>query len=84
MKHVKTCWADTEMVDMRRPYIPRGCDQQGRYLEAAHAASEHDDEPAPTSLDKVMEWLTPARFWACYALVICAAMLGVWFARGAV
>lgn len=25
------------------PRIPKGCDQQGRYPEAAHAASEVDD-----------------------------------------
>ena len=30
------------------PYQPLGCDQQGRYPEAAHAASEwpDDDDPA--------------------------------------
>ena len=30
---------------MKTPYIARGLDQQGRYPEAAHAASEYDDEP---------------------------------------
>lgn len=30
-------------VGLHRPYIPKGCDQQGRYPEAAHAASEIED-----------------------------------------
>lgn len=29
----------------RIPRIPKGCDQQGRYPEAAHAASEVEYEP---------------------------------------
>jgi hypothetical protein len=40
MKHIQNRWADTQM----RPHLPLGCDQQGRYPEAAHAASELDDE----------------------------------------
>lgn len=31
----------------RIPRIPDGCDQQGRYPEAAHAASEVEYEPDP-------------------------------------
>ena len=44
-------FADTELADTKvvtythRPYIPLGCDQQGRHPEAAHAASEYDDDP---------------------------------------
>jgi hypothetical protein len=72
------------MNHIKSPRLPLGCDQQGRYPEAAHAASEHDDEPELTLSDRVLHWLTPSRFWTIYALVIGAAVLGVWFARGAV
>jgi hypothetical protein len=72
------------MNHIKSPRFPLGCDQQGRYPEAAHAASEHDDEPELTLSDRVLHWLTPSRFWTLYALVIGAAVLGVWFARGAV
>ena len=30
----------TEPTILRRPYIPKGCDQQGRYPEAAEAATD--------------------------------------------
>jgi hypothetical protein len=33
--------------DIHVPRIPKGCDQQGRYPEAAHAASEVEYEPDP-------------------------------------
>jgi len=29
--------------DLHIPRIPKGCDQQGRHPEAAHAANEYDD-----------------------------------------
>lgn len=34
---------------MRKPYIPKGCDQQGRYPQAADAVTEigFEDEEAP-------------------------------------
>ena len=41
MKHIQNRWADTQMSK----HLPLGCDQQGRYPEAAHAACELDDEP---------------------------------------
>ena len=31
--------------DIHVPRIPKGCDQQGRYPEAASAASEVEDRP---------------------------------------
>ena len=60
-------------------YIPKGCDQQGRHPEAAHAASEYDDAtPARTWADAAIEWLTPARFWVTYAAAILSIMLTLW------
>lgn len=33
---------------MKKSYIPKGLDQQGRYIDGAHAASELDDyKPDP-------------------------------------
>ena len=44
MDHIKQRWAKTQVHR-----LPLGCDQQGRYPEAAHAASEIDDwDPMPT------------------------------------
>jgi len=34
------------MNKLHIPRIPKGCDQQGRHPEAAHAADESDDRPA--------------------------------------
>lgn len=59
---------------------PKGCDQQGRYPEAAHAASELDDaEPPQTLTDRIVDWLTPARFWKLYGCAIFGAILLVWW-----
>jgi hypothetical protein len=52
MDHIKQRWADTQVHR-----LPLGCDQQGRYPEAAHAASEIDDwQPMPTR-HAVVFWL---------------------------
>ena len=32
---------------MKHPYIPKGCDQQGRYPEAAEAATDVGVDDAP-------------------------------------
>lgn len=45
------------------PRIPKGCDQQGRYPEAAHAASEVEYEPD--------------RWWWVTEALICAALASV-------
>ena len=58
------------------PHIPNGCDQQGRYLEAAEAATEvgaDDDDWEP------LTWLQTFAFWAGtlvpLALIVGAAVL---------
>jgi hypothetical protein len=73
-------FADTELADTKvvtfthRPYIPLGCDQQGRIPEAAHAASEIDDwQPMPTR-NAVVFWLA---LLGVPALVVA---LGLWMA----
>ena len=49
MDHIKNRWADTQLADdnvtsyVWKP-LPKGCDYQGRYPEAAHAACELDDD----------------------------------------
>lgn len=66
-------WAPTQMhMDPIKPPLPKGCDYQGRFPEAAHAATEVDAEPSDP-----YDWLTPGRFWAVYAIaVVCALLLG--------
>lgn len=56
---------------MRSNYLPQGCDYQGRHPEAAHAASEWDDEPRPP--------LSPgeAVLLCAIALLSTLAMIGV-------
>lgn len=50
---------------MKKPYIPKGCDQQGRYVDGAHAASELDDyKPDP------LWWVTEALICAALASVV--------------
>ena len=41
---------------MKHPYIPKGCDQQGRYPEAAEAATDvgADDAPEPDIVRAVL------------------------------
>ena len=41
---------------MKHPYIPKGCDQQGRYPEAAEAATDVgvDDAPEPDIVRAVL------------------------------
>lgn len=76
------------MGHIKTPHLPLGTDQQGRYPaaapqpEAAHAASELDEELAQSRFDRALDWQWPSLFWTLY-VVIWAAVLGVWFARGA-
>lgn len=50
---------------MKKSYIPKGCDQQSRYVDGAHAASELDDyQPDP------LWWVTEALICAALASVV--------------
>jgi hypothetical protein len=56
-------------------YIPKGCDQQGRYPEAAEAATEVGlDEPEPDMLRVV---LTDAVIAVCLLAVVGLVVLGL-------
>lgn len=59
------------VLSARKPYIPEGCDQQGRQPEAAHAASEITDDDALGTARGVLTaivlalglWAAVAAFW---------------------
>lgn len=56
------------------PRIPKGCDQQGRHPEAAHAAWEDDDyKPAP------FWWVTDVVISVCLtaAVLFLIALVGL-------
>ena len=59
---------------MRPNYLPKGCDQQGRHPEAAHSASEYDDDPTGIAWG-VFAW--PLALLA----IIGAVSLAVWMAK---
>ena len=61
---------------MKHPYIPKGCDQQGRYPEAAEAATDvgADDAPEP---DIVRAVLTDIALSAVVIAVIALIVIGV-------
>lgn len=63
---------------MKHPYIPKGCDQQGRYPEAAEAATDVgvDDAPEP---DIVRAVLIDIALSAVVIAVI--ALIVMWVAR---
>ena len=63
---------------MKHPYIPKGCDQQGRYPEAAEAATDvgADDAPEP---DIVRAVLTDIALSAVLIAVVAGVVL--WVAR---
>ena len=63
---------------MKHPYIPKGCDQQGRYPEAAEAATDvgADDAPDP---DIVRAVLIDIALSAVVIAVI--ALIVMWVAR---
>jgi len=74
MNHIKNRWAATQLAeDNVGSYVwrPIGTDQQGRYPEAAHAASELDDEdPRPIPGAGPVVWLV-------LASVVAAALVAV-------
>ena len=56
-------------------YIPKGCDQQGRYPQAAESATEVGlDEPEPDMLRVV---LTDAVIAVCLLAVVGLVVLGM-------
>ena len=63
---------------MKKPYTPKGCDQQGRYPEAAEAATDvgADDAPEP---DVVRVVLTDIALSAVLIAVVAGVVL--WVAR---
>lgn len=68
MDHIKQRWADTQVHR-----LPLGWDQQGRYPEAAHAASELDDEsadPRPIPGAGLVLWLA-------FSLIVGAGLVAV-------
>ena len=63
---------------MKHPYIPKGCDQQGRYPEAAEAATDVGAEDAPEP-DVVRVVLTDIALSAVLIAVVAGVVL--WVAR---
>ena len=58
---------------MKKPYIPAGCDQQGRYPEAAEAATDvgADDAPPHDAFRVVLkDILLSAALIAVIALIV--------------
>jgi hypothetical protein len=80
MNHIKSRWAATQLAEDNvgsYVWLPKGADQQGRYSsampqpEAAHAASELDDEdPRPIPGAGPVVWLV-------LASVVAAALVAV-------
>ena len=61
---------------VKKPYTPKGCDQQGRNPEAAEAATDLGvDEPPPPDSYRVV--LVDALIAAVIVAVIAAIVLGV-------
>ena len=55
------------------PYIPRGCDQQGRYPQAAEAATEIGAEPEPPDLNSARAVLVDVAIVATILALVYAA-----------
>ena len=81
---------------MKHPYIPKGCDQQGRYPEAAEAATDVGADDAPEAAeaatdvgvddapepDIVRVVLIDIALWAVVIAVIAViALIVMWVAR---
>ena len=63
---------------MKHPYIPKGCDQQGRYPEAAEAATDvgADDAPEPDIVRAVLKDIALSA-----VLIAVIALIVMWVAR---
>lgn len=71
--------ADFDNEPWQLPHWMEQIEEERRQHEAAHAATYIGaDDDAPSFSDKVIDWLTPRRFWALYVVTIGSAMLGVW------
>ena len=61
----------------KMPYIPKGCDQQGRIPEAAHAASEIDQDDLPRPAKKEHDGMLIAAAWGVGAFLCVFALIGI-------
>jgi hypothetical protein len=68
----------TATYQEKRQFIPKGCDQQGRIPQAAHASTEVGAEPAWTPVSK----LESLKFWSAVlgvpAVVIAIGLWAAW------
>ena len=72
-------WRD-ERSRMNKPYIPLGCDQQGRNPEAAEAATDLgvDEPPPPDMLRVVLGDLAIAVALVAVVAVVVLVAVGRW------
>ena len=72
-------WRD-ERSRMNKPYIPKGCDQQGRTPEAAEAATDLgvDEPPPPDMLKVVLGGLAIAAALVAVVAVVVLVAVGRW------
>lgn len=62
---------------MKQPYIPKGCDQQGRHPEAAQAATELGAEDELEARHDAWYWLEEIIVGVAFvALVVFFAFMG--------
>lgn len=59
---------------MKRPYIPLGCDQQGRYSAAQPMPAEAATEIGADDREE----MTPAEGWILMTVVILSACFSAW------
>ena len=65
---------------MKKPYIPKGCDQQGRHPEAAEAVTDLgvDEPPQPDMLKVVLGDLIIAVALVAVVAVVVLVAVGRW------
>ena len=65
---------------MKKPYIPKGCDYQGRHPEAAESATEvgADDPPPPDMVRVVLGDLIIAVALVAVVAVVVLLAVGRW------
>ena len=72
--HIDGNEPSTQRDSFNRPYIPRGCDQQGRYPQAAEAETEIGAEPEPPDLNSARAVLVDVAIVATIMALIHAAV----------
>lgn len=60
------------------PFEPRN------YLRYTDYTTTLEPEPEPETwwtraLDRLIDWMTPGRFWSIYSCLLLAVMLGAWW-----